>query len=126
MIPNQSTQSTTSSSNSGGSGSGGSGGGSGRGSGGRIVSTAKNSSLMKCIKGDYMKFIYVKNIITWTVIFISSLMVLRVFVRNLIRDISNNEKLFIFGVVFVFVIVIVFLIFSVTRVIKYVRLIKEL
>jgi hypothetical protein len=85
---------------------------------------------MKCIKGDYMKFIYVKNIITWTVIFISSLMVLRVFVRNLIRDISNNEKLFTPGVVFAFafafVIVILVLVFSVTRVVKYIKLIREL
>ncbi len=75
-----------------------------------------------------MKFIYVKNIITWTVIFISSLMVLRVFVRNLIRDISNNEKLFTPGVVFAFafVIVILVLVFSVTRVVKYIKLIREL
>ena len=75
-----------------------------------------------------MKFIYVKNIITWTVIFISSLMVLRVFVRNLIRDISNNEKLFTPGVVFAFafVIVILVLVFSVIRVVKYIKLIREL
>ena len=75
-----------------------------------------------------MKFIFIKNTITWTVIFISSLMVLRVFVRNLIRDISNNEKLFTPGVVFAFafVIVILVLVFSVTRVVKYIKLIREL
>ena len=81
---------------------------------------------MQYLKGGHMKFIFIKNTITWAILSILSLIVLGVFVRNLIRDISNNEKLFIFGVVFVFVIVIVFLIFSVTRVIKYVRLIKEL
>jgi hypothetical protein len=73
------------------------------------------------LRNGVAKAIYVKNIVTWSVIGLGCILAIGIFIKNFSESMAAGEEVFIPGVLVLVIAVLGLLGFSVTRVIKYIN-----